>query len=275
MKKISASVVEGDVRGEQTYLVISDVHWDSKHCVRSLLKEHLDEAVERDAPIFIIGDFFDAMQGHNDPRSMKGDLLHELDHPAYFDKMVEKAAEWLEPYRGHIALVTPGNHELSVTKHYGVGLTERLAGTLNQAGGTCHTGGYEGWVLFRCYNGDSHRGTVKMYYNHGSGGSSPVTKGTTKASRRAAYLPDADIVAAGHIHEAWQVEFPRLRISNRGVLSEDCQLHIQMAAYLADRGKDGNSWPATREFSPKPLGGWWLKFGIRGNEPTYQAVRAK
>lgn len=286
MKRLSPSVVEADLSYESAegykrdFLLISDVHWDSKHCDRGLLREHLEEAKVRDAPVFIFGDFFDAMQGTRDPRAMKGDLLHELDNPAYFDRMIDKAVEWLGPFVDRIALVSKGNHELSVTKHYGTDLTERLVHAINQAGGECFSGGYEGWVLFRFYNrtpsGRSSFKTLRLYYNHGSGGSSPVTKGTIKASRRAAYLPDADIVATGHIHESWQVEYPRVRINSKGRVSKDVQTHIQLAAYVDDRSSGtGTSWPIMKEFSPKPLGGWWLRFSVRNHDPIYNVVRAK
>ena len=49
-------------------MVISDVHWDSKDCDRKLLKKHLNSALEQDAAIIIIGDFFDLMEGRNDMR---------------------------------------------------------------------------------------------------------------------------------------------------------------------------------------------------------------
>jgi len=59
---------------ERWMLFISDVHLDSVHCDRDKLKQHLDLALKRNAPVFIFGDLLDLMQGKYDPRSNKGDL---------------------------------------------------------------------------------------------------------------------------------------------------------------------------------------------------------
>ena len=41
----------------QETLLMSDIHFDSKKCDKKLLKKHLLEARERNAQIFIFGDF--------------------------------------------------------------------------------------------------------------------------------------------------------------------------------------------------------------------------
>ena len=38
------------------WLIISDLHFDANGCNRPLLKKHLDQAQERDAPVFIFGE---------------------------------------------------------------------------------------------------------------------------------------------------------------------------------------------------------------------------
>lgn len=50
-------------------LMQSDVHWDNPKCDRDTLLEHLNEAREKDAPIFDNGDFYCAMQGKWDRQS--------------------------------------------------------------------------------------------------------------------------------------------------------------------------------------------------------------
>lgn len=263
--------------GESAFLM-SDLHWDSVACDRDMLRRHLDECVERDGGIFIFGDLFDAMQGPKDPRGSKGGTRPELaQSDAYFNDLVEQCAAWFGPYIPYIKVVGHGNHETSAIKHYGVDLIRGFTEKINEAGGDAHVLGYEGWVLFRferqSENSTGHRRTQKMYFNHGSGGSSPVTRGVIKASRRAAYLPDADIVVAGHIHESWQLAVPRLRLTDAGRWYEDEQLHLQMAAYTHDRDEKGLSWPVTKEFSPKPKGAWRVDFAVRGVEPVATAVR--
>ena len=56
---------------EQTFLLISDVHFDNPDCDRKLLKKHLDKAVQDGCGILVNGDWFCAMESRNDPRSVK------------------------------------------------------------------------------------------------------------------------------------------------------------------------------------------------------------
>lgn len=48
---------------EQWVLLRSDVHHDNPKCNQQLERQHLDEALEYDAPIIDNGDLFCAMQG--------------------------------------------------------------------------------------------------------------------------------------------------------------------------------------------------------------------
>jgi UDP-2,3-diacylglucosamine pyrophosphatase LpxH len=58
----------------QEYLLISDIHLDNPKCRRDLLKRHLDQAMEKKAPVFINGDLFCAMQGNKDRRAVSWTL---------------------------------------------------------------------------------------------------------------------------------------------------------------------------------------------------------
>lgn len=50
----------------QRYLLLADVHFDSPHCNRRLLRSLLTEAQETGAGVFVFGDWFDGMQGRDD-----------------------------------------------------------------------------------------------------------------------------------------------------------------------------------------------------------------
>lgn len=265
---------------DESAFLMSDIHWDAVECDHDMLERHCEEAAERDAGIFIFGDLFDAMQGPKDPRAAKSALRASLEgKDAYFDEVVEQCAAWFGPYIPYLKVVGHGNHETVHIKHHGISLIDRFVDKVNMAGGDALSMGYEGWVLFRFerVSGDStgDRFTQKLYFNHGSGGTSAVTKGVTKVVRRAAYLPDADIVCSGHIHESWQMDIPRMRVTNQGRWFEDEQLHLQLAAYLNGRDPSGMSWPASMEFSPKPKGAWRLDFSTRNGAPVRQATRLR
>jgi hypothetical protein len=263
---------------KESNILASDIHWDDKDCNRTLLKEHLEKAKSEQMGVFVFGDLFDVMQGPGDPRASKpGTRLEHLED-SYFDEVVESAIEWFAPYSEQLRVVGYGNHETAVIKHYGTDLIARFVNGINERhGGTVAKGGYEGWVVWQfgqqCRGGVSHRKSVKLYYNHGSSGGG-VTKGTTKAPRRASYLPDANIVYGGHIHEAWEVEIPRLRLSSQGVVSTDIQHHLQGPAYTNDR-RGGLSWAVTKEFAPKPVGCWQVDMTIRNAVPVISPTRLR
>ena len=280
IKRIGPSVLRCEVEIERgnspEFLIISDVHWDNPYCDRELLTSHLSEAKRKGAPILILGDFFCAMQGTGDPRAAKGDIRPEHLADDYLDSLVTTASDYLEPYADLIYLFGKGNHEMSVRKRKEVDLIERTCAILkSRTGAAVPSGGYGGWVVFntswksknpeisakhRTTGGKTRSKLVRLAWTHGSGGGGPVTKGTIQASRRALYLPDADIVCSGHIHESWMMEFARERMTNKGEVYFDIQTHLCTGTYKQEYDGKGESWHRQMGRPPKPLGGWWVSF---------------
>jgi hypothetical protein len=128
--------------------------------------------------------------------------------------------------------------------------------------------------MFEAENGQ--RGTFRLYYTHGSGGSAPVTKGTIRTNRRASYI-SADIIAGGHIHEAWALELCRVGINDRGVEQVKDQLHLCIPTYKEEFTDKADGFHHEKEGPPKPLGAWWLKFKWDTKAHTYKFdyMRAK
>lgn len=158
----------------------SDVHFDSIHCDRALFKKHMEQAKERNAKVYIIGDFFDVMGGKWDKRSTKGDIRPEYSSSHYFDDIVEDAAAFLEPYKDNVALIAMGNHESSILVRHETNLIARLCKAL---GPQVHEGKYAGFIRFQ-FQAASFRTSKTMYWTHGSGGNSPVTRGVIGSQRR-------------------------------------------------------------------------------------------
>lgn len=251
---------------EQRYLLVSDVHWDNPHCDRNMLKRHFDQAVAGGAGILSIGDWFDAMGGRSDPRRSKSGTRVEHSADNYLDRLVDDAAAWLEPYRGSLVMMADGNHETSIRRNLETDLLARLCRRLDVA----HMG-YSGFLryMFQAQQGGRHQ--LRMFWHHGDGGGGPVTRGVIGTNRRAVYLPDADIVVTGHIHEAWNVEVPRVRLNDVGRVYRDSQLHIQLATYKDEMTLSGG-YHIEKGRGPKPLGGWWLVFRYRAAVPHIYAV---
>ena len=240
-------------------LLSSDWHWDSVKCDRDKLQADLELPKRVNAAVVCIGDLFDAMGGKYDPRSNgKHDVRPEFQRGNYYDDIVSQCAEWLEPYREQIAVLTPGNHETSVRKRMETCLITRLTEQLRLRGSPVRQGGYAGWILAR---GVRHRAKAlyRIWYHHGYGGGGPITRGVIDFSR---YLvdTDADCVHAGHIHQRTLIEASRQRLTCNG-LPKIKPIHlVRSAAYKQECLTDG--WSVEKGMSSRPLGGWWLRLAF-------------
>jgi len=238
---------------EQWVLLMSDEHFDSKHCDRKLLKKHHEQAKERGAIVFKIGDVFDMMGGKYDPRSNKEDLRPEYQKADYFSALSKDAAKWFLPYKKNIKFISTGNHEMSVLQRHEVDVL----------GDFCERLGlkkkpYSGFVRFQFESlSKGGRKSILLYYNHGSGGNSPVTRGVIKTNRRQNYIK-SDIFVSGHIHNEWVVSLPMVEVTSEGNIIKREQTHISLGTYKDDSFTGG--WADTKEFPPPNMGGVWLRF---------------
>lgn len=231
------------------FLLLSDIHWDNPHCDRVLLKKHLEYARTNNAGVFIFGDLFCAMQGKYDPRGGKESIRPEHNVVNYLDAIVEDCAAYFEPYKDNLLLVTPGNHETSILKRMETDLIGRFAKIVG-----CETATYQGWITFRASIKSGQTKTV-MSYHHGYGGGGPVTKDVIQASRKAVYLPDADIVVSGHTHDRNIFPIQRARFNTlTGEQSLKEQLHLKLGTYK-DEYTAGAGWATEKGHPPKSLGG--------------------
>lgn len=245
---------------EQSVLLSADQHIDNPHSDRTLFTRHLQRAKELDAPIIFNGDLFDAMQGPNDPRGAKSATLPEFNRDDYFDALVDDAEGLLAPFADNIAVLGQGNHETSVIRHHGTSLTKRLGHRLRKhtKGNAPFVGQYAGWVIFHFTVRTTVSQTIRLKFHHGGIGGE-VTKGVLGANRRAVYLPDANIVATGHIHEGWYFPISRERIGQRGMPYIDTQHHIQLPTYKEEY-LPGAGYHVQNARPPKPIGAVWLQF---------------
>lgn len=251
---------------EQWFLLSSDRHWDSPDSDRTLQRRHLEQARERGALILDLGDFVDAMGGRNDRRMTKGGIRPELNVDGYFSELIDQTVEWFKPYADLFRLIATGNHETAVERHNEINVTRQIVRLLNaEAGAQIHAGKYAGWIRLhfrRANNASAGRHVIR--YTHGSGGSSPVTRGVIQTNRRAVYLPDAHTVLSGHTHQAWKVPIIRERVTERGRVYYDEQTHVQLPSYKRSSLHEG--WAAERGFAPTPIGAWWLRFWFDATE---------
>lgn len=222
-------------------------------------KKHLDHAKARGAAILSLGDTLCLMSAKDDPRSSKGAIRHVYDVQNHFDAIIQDAASFFAPYADNIVMFAQGNHETNVLRRKEFCPTERLIGLTNAQSGSCIlNGGYSGFVLFRftyqkCVSG------IKFHYHHGhSSGKSSAN--ISAHERRAAFVPDADVIATGHAHNFWQDIVARFRVTGHGKNYQDEQLHLGCPSYKDDVGNGSKGWASESGFRPKKTGAWWLRF---------------
>ena len=247
---------------EQYFLLVSDIHYDAIGCDRKLIKKHLDQAVERNAGIFLLGDTVDLMQGKKDKRAAKHALRPNYMFDDYLGAVMEDAAKFLAPYAQNIMFISQGNHELGYKKHHEIDPLSILATHIKADTGIRPIiAPYTGWMQFKCEfdRSGGRRKTVRLKYHHGTGtGGAVVTKGAIN-SNRAVSMAEADVYVRGHIHTRFSMQMPYERISANGTIIEDQnRIYLQTGCYVTDY-KNGDSWSQQRGFGSPALGGYWLR----------------
>jgi hypothetical protein len=176
------------------------------------------------------------------------------------NQAVERDAphEWMQPYKDNFCFASRGNHEISNLRNNDTDVIERFCERMRFTGSNIVTGGIGGWIFIRCIL-NNRKYTLKVAYHHGAGGGGPVTKGVIKANRRSQYLPQADFVVSGHIHERWAVTNVQEHVSDKGKRSLKEQTHISLPTYKQEYHPDGYDFHVLNERPPKPLGGCWLR----------------
>lgn len=250
---------------EQKVLLTADRHIDSPDSDHKLQKQHLEQALEWNAPVIDVGDVFDAMQGRNDRRRSASGLKDGLNVDDYFGALIEDAEDKLAPYAHLMAVIGRGNHETAILRHNQLDLTKFLVKGLRQRSGQewPFAGGYGGYIIFRFQIGNGNKmSAIVLKYYHGKGGSAPVTRGVIHSNRNSVSYPDADIVISGHIHEGWHVPIPRERVTKAGTVRLSAQHHISIPSYKDGWG-DGSGGFDVEKLSPKVKGCAWLTFKYR------------
>jgi len=272
-----------DLRGsdvERRVLLVSDPHIDSKKCQRDLLRHHLGEAVELDAPVCFNGDTADAMQGKYDPRSrlqevhprifdiiqesgMEGETSQHgsraQEEADYYDAVGMMVTEELAPFAKQIAVMGYGNHETAVLKKANTNILRDVSRDLRKDHGSpVRLGGYCGYIKFTCWTSKTQRHVLDMFYFHGANGG-VATFGVLAVNRQQASF-DADIYWTGHSHDTFSVPRSRVFRDRANAIRARPTLHVRTGGYKDDFGTGKMGWSVERGHPPKPTGSYWLCF---------------
>ena len=267
LTKHSRNIHELSCSTGQEFLLISDLHWDNPHCDRGLLKNHLDEAVKRNAAIILNGDTYCCMGGKYDRRADKSLIRPEHNTDRYFDAIVDTSVEWFAPYAKNILLIGYGNHETAIIKHGETDLLQRFASTLNYATGSAvEVGGYGGTLDIRVMHDHLRGVNFVVHYYHGAGGGGPVTKGVIQDQRLLAATEGYDLTWMGHVHELYYHQNMIHRYDRQTKTLIQKPVHqLRTATYKEEWDGGYMGFHTERGRGPKPLGGYWMKLETSRN----------
>lgn len=244
-------------------LLCSDYHLGSACADHDLIVQDLSTIRRAGGKAIVNGDVFDAI-GPMDKRYAANVL-----HPSLQGKMdlhaaiVDMAFELLYPYRDVIDVMGIGNHEEAWIKYNHADPVAALIKRLNDAGGKIRHGGFWGYINTEFEVPDTRAKLAhSLLYLHGTGGDSPVTKGTIDFNRKGRNWR-YDCLTFGHKHNSVNV-IEAVADTDRGKYIERRQLQLQTASYYRNYRelKEGEeldqSYAASKGHPPKPMGGTFL-----------------
>lgn len=257
----------GELKTNQPFwiLLISDVHFDSVDCNRKLLRQHLDQALDRNATILSFGDFFDAMQGKYDPRKSYKGLRPEYVKDVhvdtcYLDDIVDDAVKFLTPYSANLKMMSDGNHEDEIKKRLQTDLTQRtIAALQQQTREKIYYGHGSGVVKIKLAPTNVKHKQIAagplLGYDHGEGLKAPIAKERWLRDR-----PDVDIMVSGHYHSGAIQPVGVIRYGSTGEKYTQKRMIISLPGYK-DEGGARSGWARkTKAVRPTVCGGVWLRF---------------
>ena len=247
---------------ENAFLYIaSDIHFDSKKCDRASLKAHLQTAKDRNGYIFIIGDLFDVMGAHMDPRSKPADIRPEyIDaERSYLDLVIDDACDFFAPHADNIALVSYGNHETEVMKRRDTDPILRFVNRLNdRTGSRIQVGAYQGFVSIRLRRKTSNScATYIMAYHHGKGGNAKRSKGVLHSQIDAMLYSNANLIVSGHDHnKIYDPSNIVYYVTQKGRVAEIKRKWLKLGTYKQTNIAHG--WEVQKGFMPSCIGSWFV-----------------
>lgn len=257
------------------WFLCSDLHIGSVNFDLKRWRQDMDAARRVNARILVNGDVFDAID-FKDKRFDANVLLPELRGEKDLQgAVVGLATSYFEPYADLIHVIGIGNHEEKWIFHNAndpvARLIERLNAGLEQKG-TDHRirhGGIGGYIrtVFRFPKyGDQKTPSVShdLLYFHGSGGDSPVTRGTIDFYRKENQFV-FDAVTQGHKHHKTFIDGVTIELSRNGHIRPRERKLIQTGSYFQNykRTSQDNpldySYAESKHHAPKPIGGMFLR----------------
>jgi len=231
---------------EFNYFISSDIHLGNNTFDHEALKKDFDFAVKHNARIFIFGDILDMIVPSDMKRYNAGnDPFHSS---AYFNDMIDYAVKILKPYVNNICLISRGNHEVEFQKRHHIDPLSILWRELNTVRSKEQDpillGNYLGFINLQYeHTAGGKTASQLIYYDHGKGGASEITKGTIGINRMMSRAV-ADVYLTGHSHNKLVLPGESIfDISNNGKVYDRKRVGIITGSYLKNvKPTDGDKY---------------------------------
>lgn len=245
-------------------LLCSDFHLGSVNADHDAIIRQLQRAKDNGARVLINGDVFDAI-GPMDRRFDLTTLHPTIARSKDLAKaIVDMAMEILRPYADIIDVIGLGNHEETWIKYGYNDPVRRVLEELSREGSKAKHGSFWGYIKTSfVVPGYRKRPKHKLLYLHGTGGDSPVTKGTIDFNRKGRNWT-YDALTFGHKHNLVCAVDQIADVTDSGKYVERKQLNLQTGSYyrnyrqLKDEEVLDQSYAARSAHPPKPIGGVFL-----------------
>lgn len=161
----------------------------------------------------------------------------------------------------------------AIQNHHETNLTDRLSAGLRAKGGITRSGGYGGWLRLRFTRHGRSANSIRLYYHHGFGGGGPVTMGKIDFNRYNQYA-DADVIVAGHVHYKEVFPVVQAQLTDQNTVRHRTKYMIRCGTYKDEFGTGAGGYHVEKGRGPRPMGGYWLRVKLVGDELAMQVDEA-
>ena len=254
--------------------LISDIHLIARSCNEDAVRRLLDRAVDEARRILINGDLIDGIFPKDFKRYVPSVVMAAMSgRDDLLNSTVQYAIDFLTPYKEYIDFIGVGNHELSVLQYHSYDVMRPICQGLSTTAHKVKQGQYMGFLRYPLSATSTQVHNYDIYYTHGAGGASPVTKGMIEFNRILSGVQNVNMVWAGHMHTTTWTAENRLSMNQVGEVKNTIVDAVRTAGFL---GHKEGSYPARFGMRPQPLGGMMIdvKWGsiVRKGQPRREGV---
>lgn len=224
-----------------------DSHIGNRYCDEKALRKYLADDSEN---TYLIGggDILDCIITKDIKRYVKH--ADDTKSDSIIDEQIERAYDFLKPYKGRIIGLGTGNHEATIAKHCGTHPIRRLCEKLETV-----SLGFSSLVVIRLSMDGNRSRTLAIRLHHGWGGGSR-TQGAdlTKYSRDTAYW-DCQMFLYGHVHRRQSDKIDFMTVAGNNLVPKPKHIFLCGTFLKTYSASDEATYSEEKGYPPVSIGG--------------------